>query len=113
MVYPQGNFVEASDETPFFQIGETRYGRPILVRAFDRAMSMEPAITLLFLSFASTRKASLSVGMPPDMHAYRADSLQARVQRRGGADDAWFARLSPDWGNALRSVFDGLPDNTL
>lgn len=113
MVYPEGNFVEASDETPFFQIGETKYGRPILVRAFDKAMSMESAIKLLFLSFDSTLKANLSVGMPLDMHVYRADSLEAGVQRRVGDDDAWFAQLSLDWGNALRSAFDGLPDYTL
>ncbi len=113
LVYPEGNFVEASDETPFFQIGETKYGRPILVRAFDKSMSMESAIKLLFLSFDSTLKANLSVGMPLDMHVYRANSLEAGVQRRVGEDDAWFAQLSLDWGNALRSAFDGLPDYTL
>lgn len=113
MVYPEGNFVEASDETPFFQIGETKYGRPILVRAFDKAMRMESAIKLLLLSFDSTLKANLSVGMPLDLHAYRADSLELGVQRRVEEDDAWYAQLSRDWGDALRSAFDGLPDYTL
>jgi putative proteasome-type protease len=67
MIYPEGNFIEASEETPFFQIGETKYGRPILLRAYDAGMSFEEAIKLLYVSFDSTLKANLSVGMPLDL----------------------------------------------
>ena len=110
LVYPEGNFIEASDETPFFQIGETKYGRPILIRAFDPAMSMEAAVKLLYVSFDSTLKANLSVGMPLDMHVYTADSLQAGVQRRIEPDDAYFNQVSSGWGDALKVAFDALPD---
>ena len=61
LVYPEGNFVEASTDTPFFQIGETKYGKPILVRAYDPDLSFEDAVKLLMLSFDSTIKANLSV----------------------------------------------------
>jgi putative proteasome-type protease len=76
MIYPEGNFVEASADTPFFQIGETKYGKPILVRAYDPGMSFEDAVKLLMLSFDSTIKANLSVSLPLDLHLYEADSLQ-------------------------------------
>ena len=64
VIYPEGNFIEVSEEHPFFQIGETKYGRPILVRAFEPKMSFEDAVKLLMVSFDSTIKANLSVGLP-------------------------------------------------
>jgi putative proteasome-type protease len=68
LIYPEGNFIEAVDDTPFFQIGETKYGRPILVRAYDPDMSFEAAAKLLMVvSFDSTIKANLSVGLPLDL----------------------------------------------
>src|SRR5690606_16675950 len=67
LIYPEGNFIEASWDTPFFQIGETKYGRPILIRGYDRAMSFEDAVKLLMVSFDSTLKANLSVGLPLDL----------------------------------------------
>ena len=82
MIYPEGNFIEASAETPFFQIGETKYGRPIILRAFDPAMSVEQALRLLCVSFDSTLRANLSVGMPLDVHVYEADSLNQGAQFR-------------------------------
>lgn len=110
LVYPEGNFIEASDETPFFQIGETKYGRPILVRAFDPAMSMEDAVKLLYVSFDSTLKANLSVGLPLDMHVYETDSFQPGIRRRVGADDPYFNQISSGWGDALKTAFNALPD---
>ena len=110
MIYPQGNFVEASEDTPFFQIGETKYGKPILVRAYDRSMTFEQAVKLLMLSFDSTLKANLSVGMPFDLHLYEADTFQHGITRRIEADDAFFAQISSGWGEKLREAFDSLPD---
>ena len=75
MVYPEGNFIELTEETPFFQIGETKYGKPILVRAYDPEMSFEDCLKLLMVSFDSTVKSNLSVGLPLDLHCYRAGSL--------------------------------------
>jgi len=110
LIYPEGNFIEASDDTPFFQIGETKYGRPILVRAFDPEMSFADAVKLLMVSFDSTIKANLSVGLPLDFQVYHADSLMPGEYHRVEKDDAYFQHISEGWGDALKRAFDSLPD---
>ena len=100
MIYSEGNFVEASDDTPFFQSGETKYGRPILVRAYDPDMSFEDAVKLLMVSFDSTIKANLSVGLPLDVQTYEADSLRIGHERRIEADDPYYLSISTGWGDA-------------
>ncbi|TDE37880.1 proteasome-type protease [Antarcticimicrobium sediminis] len=112
MIYPEGNFIEASFDTPYFQIGETKYGRPILVRAYDPTMSFEEAVKLLLLSFDSTIKANLSVSLPLDVHIYEANSLEPGAQFRIQPDDPYYDRISNDWGVALREAFGQLPDFT-
>jgi putative proteasome-type protease len=109
LIYPEGNFIEAGADTPFFQIGEIKYGRPILVRAYDPQMSFEEAIKLLLVSFDSTVKANLTVGAPFDFHAYTADSLTLGKRGRIGAGDPYFAAVSAGWGDALKSALDSLP----
>ncbi|MGH1453740.1 MAG: peptidase [Paracoccaceae bacterium] len=109
LIYPEGNFIEAGEDTPFFQIGETKYGRPIIVRAYDRDMSFEEAAKLLLVSFDSTIKANLSVGLPLDMTVYEADSLKPGLTRRIEADDPYFQTISNGWGEALKSALDSLP----
>lgn len=113
LIYPEGNFIEAGADTPFFQIGETKYGRPILVRSYDPAMSFEDAIKLLFVSFDSTIKANLSVGPPMDLQLYEEGSLHLGARRRFEADDPQYLAISQGWGEALRLAFDSLPDVTL
>ena len=113
LIYPEGNFVEACDDTPFFQIGETKYGKPILVRAYNPAMRFEEAVKLLMVSFDSTLKANLSVGMPLDVHVYEAGGLRHGPRRRIEADDAYFAQISSGWGEKLREAFDTLPAYSL
>lgn len=110
MVYPEGNFIEASEDTPFFQIGETKYGRPILVRAYDRDMSFEDAAKLLLVSFDSTIKANLSVDLPIDFMTYETDSIAIGEQGRIERDDPYFRTISEGWGEALRTAFASLPD---
>lgn len=110
MIYPEGNFIEASADTPFFQIGETKYGRPILVRAFDPDMSFEEAVKLLLVSFDSTIKANLGVDLPLDVRVYEADSLSCDQQFRVDADDPYYKDISDGWGVALREAFGKLPD---
>lgn len=110
LIYPEGNFIEASSDTPFFQIGETKYGRPILVRAYDPALSFEQAMKLLIVSFDSTLKANLSVGAPFDYHLYSRDSLKLGPTGRIGVDDPYFNEISLAWGNALKAALDSLPD---
>ena len=109
LIYPEGNFIEASFDTPFFQIGETKYGRPILIRAYDPDMSFEEAIKLLLVSFDSTIKANLSVSLPLDVHVYDKDALARGRVYRIQQDDPYYDQISAGWGVALRSAFAGLP----
>ncbi|MBE1284486.1 MAG: peptidase [Rhodobacteraceae bacterium] len=113
MIYPEGNFIEASADTPFFQIGETKYGRPILVRAYDPEMSFEEAMKLLLVSFDSTVKANLSVGAPFDFHLYRKDAFRIETGGRIEPEDPYLQLVSKGWGDALKNALDSLPDFSL
>lgn len=110
LIYPEGNFIEASFDTPFFQIGETKYGRPILVRGYDKGMSFEDAVKLLMVSFDSTLAANLSVGLPFDLMVIERDLFEPLHQKRITAEDPFFKLISSRWGEALRSAFYSLPD---
>ncbi|PLK25690.1 proteasome-type protease [Novosphingobium sp. TH158] len=112
LIYPEGNFIEASFDTPYFQIGETKYGRPILVRGYSSDMSFEDAVKLLMVSFDSTIKANLSVGLPLDLLVIERDKFEPLHQRRITADDPYFRAVSAGWGEALRRAFHELPDFT-
>jgi len=109
LIYPEGNFIEASGDTPFFQIGEMKYGRPILVRAFDPAMRFEDAMKLLLVSFDSTLKANLTVGAPFDYHFYEEGSLTRGTMGRIDVDAPYFVAIRKGWGDALKSALDSLP----
>jgi putative proteasome-type protease len=109
MVYPEGNFVEATEDAPFYQIGETKYGKPILVRAYDSSMSFEDAVKLLLVSFDSTVKANLSVGLPFDLLIYPRDTFEAMKRVRIEEDDPMYQAISSGWGDALKSAFAMLP----
>ncbi len=113
MIYPEGNFVEAQDDTPFFQIGETKYGRPILVRAYEKDMAFARAVKLLMVSFDSTIRANLSVGTPLDLQIYEADALRLGYSRRIEETDEDWRAISDGWSDSLREAFDRLPDVTL
>lgn len=109
LIYPEGNFIEASFDSPFFQIGEAKYGRPILLRGYDRTMPFEDAVKLLMVSFDSTLAANLSVGLPFDLLVLARDQLEPVHQRRIVADDPYFRAISRGWGDALRRAFQSLP----
>ena len=113
LIYPEGNYIEASFDTPYFQIGETKYGRPILVRAYDPDMSFEDAVNLLLVSFDSTIKANLSVSLPLDVHIYEAGSLKNGRVFRIAPDDPYYESVSSGWGIALRDAFGKLPEFVL
>ena len=113
LIYPEGNFIEASLDTPFFQIGETKYGRPILVRAYDPDMSFEAALKLFMVSFDSTMKANLSVGLPLDYQVYDVDSLTTGQIHRVSVEDETFQAISQGWGEALRGALSSLPEPKL
>jgi putative proteasome-type protease len=110
LIYPEGNFIEASWDTPFFQVGETKYGRPILIRGYDRNLSFEDAVKLLMVSFDSTLKANLSVGLPLDMMVIARDGFTPTHQKRIEAGDPYFESVSSGWSEALRTAFHSLPD---
>lgn len=110
MIYPEGNFIEATLDTPFFQIGETKYGRPIILRGYDRKMAFEDAVKLLMVSFDSTLKANLSVGMPLDLLVIGRDDLSIMHERRIHATDPWYRVISASWSDSLKAALDGLPD---
>ncbi len=107
-IYNEGNFIEATDDTPFFQIGEHKYGKPILDRVAESHMRMGEAAKLVLLSFDSTLRSNLSVGMPIDLMIYRNGTFEVNDSRRIEQNDAYFLGLSDAWSNALRSAFAGL-----
>lgn len=113
MIYPEGNFIEASFDTPFFQIGETKYGRPILIRGYDRTMGFEDAVKLMMVSFDSTLKANLSVGMPLDLLVIARDEYTPLHERRITSADPWYRVISASWSDSLKAALDGLPDYPL
>jgi putative proteasome-type protease len=112
-IYPEGNFIESTADTPFFQIGEHKYGKPILIRSYDAAMTFAEAAKLLFVSFDSTLKSNLSVGMPFDLQCYAKDSLTVGIQRRITEDDPVYKAIAEGWSKALRSAFASLPNYVL
>lgn len=113
MIYPEGNFIEITDDTPFFQIGETKYGKPILVRVYDRQMDFADAIKLLLISFDSTAKSNLSVGLPFDLQIYENNSFDPGRTKRINEDDAVYQTIATGWGDALRDAFQKLPSYKL
>ena len=112
LIYPEGNFIEAGFDTPFFQIGETKYGRPIILRGYHRDMSFEDAVKLLMVSFDSTIKANLSVGLPLDLMVLERDNFEPTHKRRIGVDDPYYRAVSVGWSESLKLAFESLPDYT-
>lgn len=110
MIYPEGNFIESTDDTPFFQIGETKYGKPIIIRAYERTMSFAETVKLLLVSFDSTLKSNLSVGLPLDLLFYEKDTFKVGLKKRITQDDQYYRAISDSWSNALKTAFASLPD---
>ena len=104
-VYSAGNFIEATPDTPFFQIGEHKYGKPILDRVARNDMKLGDAAKMVLLSFDSTLRSNLSVGLPIDMLTYEANTLRIERTKRIGLDDPYFKMLSSEWSKALRTAF--------
>jgi putative proteasome-type protease len=109
-IYAEGNFIEAGIETPFLQTGETKYGKPIISRVITRSTLLPDAAKCVLVSFDSTMRSNLSVGMPIDLICYERDSLAVRMRRRFEEGDAYFTALRNEWSEGTRRVFRGLPD---
>ncbi|MCB2052591.1 MAG: peptidase, partial [Novosphingobium sp.] len=108
LIYPEGNFIETCDDTPFFQIGETKYGKPIIVRAYEPTMTFAETAKLLMVSFDSTIKSNLSVGLPLDLLFYERDTFKIGFRKRIRGDDRYYREISDGWSDALKSAFKHL-----
>ncbi|MEM6550482.1 MAG: peptidase [Pseudomonadota bacterium] len=110
MVYSPGNFIEATEDTPYLQIGEHKYGKPILDRVIEPATPLPRALKAAFVSMDSTLRSNLSVGMPLDLAVIETDALRFSIRRRIEPEDAEFGRISDLWSEALRHAFTSIPD---
>ena len=110
LVYSAGNFIEATEDTPFFQIGEHKYGKPILDRIIKRETTLEDATKAVLVSMDSTLRSNLSVGMPLDLTVIPTNAFDFRVRTRIEADNEEFAMISQSWSAALRKGFEDLPN---
>ena len=109
-IYAEGNFIEAGAGTPFFQTGEAKYGKPIIDRVIDPSTSLSDAAKCVLVSFDSTMRSNLSVGMPIDLICYERDALEVRKRRRFEQGDPYFGALSKKWSEGVRAAFKELPD---
>ena len=105
LIYPEGNFIEATEDTPFLQIGEHKYGKPILDRVVTPATSLADAQKAVLLSMDSTLRSNLSVGMPLDLAVIGADACAVTTRRRILDGDPDFMQMSAAWSAALRDSF--------
>ncbi|TXI62196.1 MAG: peptidase [Limnohabitans sp.] len=109
-VYSPGNFIEATDETPYFQIGESKYGKPVLDRVITPSTPLDEAAKCALVSMDSTLKSNLSVGLPLDMVVYQADSLHTDRIMCIDEHNPYFKMLRSSWGDKLRQMFDSIED---
>jgi putative proteasome-type protease len=109
-IYAEGNFIEAGEDTPYFQTGETKYGKPIIDRVIKRSTSLTDATKCVLVSFDSTMRSNISVGMPIDLICYERDSLEVQMRRRIDDDDMYFKALTQKWSEGTREVFRQLPE---
>ncbi len=112
-IYPAANFIEATADTSYFQIGEFKYGKPILDRVITRESSLEEAAKCALISMDSTIRSNLSVGLPLDLLIVRSGDLRVSQHRVIDANDAYFHQIRSGWGEALRNAFKALPDPDL
>jgi putative proteasome-type protease len=104
-VYNAGNFIEPSSETPYFQIGETKYGKPIIDRVIKHDTEMMDAVKCLLISFDSTIRSNISVAAPIDLMLYRKDTFHGDCSQRITENDPYYAVVRKAWSEGLKSVF--------
>lgn len=109
-IYSEGNFIEAGLDTPYFQTGETKYGKPIIDRVITRFTPLADATECVLASFDSTMRSHLSVGMPIDLICCERDSPEVQRRRRFDVGDAFFTALGHEWSEGARQVFRRLPE---
>ena len=110
LVYPQGNFIEAMKDTNYFQIGERKYGKPMIDRVVTFESTLKELAKCFLVSFDSTMRSNLSVGLPIDLLGYEKDSLRVTHRRRYEEGDPYFEAISGFWSTGLLRVFAEVPD---
>jgi putative proteasome-type protease len=109
-VYTAGNFIETSPESHYFQLGESKYGKPVLDRVLKPETSLDDATKCLLISMDSTLKSNLSVGLPLDLLVYETDALAVSMVAKINEGNAYFEGIRSRWGNLLQDAFHALPD---
>ncbi|WP_213953337.1 proteasome-type protease [Variovorax sp. dw_954] len=110
LVYSAGNFIEATTETPYFQVGESKYGKPVLDRVLTPETPLDEAAKCALVSMDSTMKSNLSVGLPLDLVVYEANKLQTDRVICIDAENPYYRMMHNSWGQKLREVFDSIED---
>jgi putative proteasome-type protease len=110
MIYSAGNFIEASAVNPYFQIGEAKYGKPIIDRVLTPCTPLDEAAKCALISMDSTLRSNLSVGLPLDLLVYEKDALRVTRFVSIDRDNAYFEMIHSTWGEQLRRVFGAIPD---
>ena len=108
-IYAAGNFIETTRETPYFQVGESKYGKPIIDRVVQPNTSLKDAAKCALISMDSTIRSNLSVGMPLDLLVYETNSLRVKTHVSIGLEDPYFQQLRSIWGDRLRQAFNDMP----
>ena len=109
LIYAAGNFIEATTDTPFLQIGEHKYGKPILDRVVNFATPLVEGVTLVLISMDSALGSNLTVGMPVDLLVYRTDGFTVTLKKRITEEDAYFRGIREGWSAALRQAYLEMP----
>ena len=105
LIYAAGNFIEATEDTPFLQIGEHKYGKPILDRAVTYDTSLVDGVKLVLISMDSTLRSNLTVGMPVDLLVYRENTLGVTLRKRLTEEEPYFRLVREGWSNSLRDAY--------
>jgi putative proteasome-type protease len=109
-IYAAGNFIETTRETPYFQVGESKYGKPIIDRVVEPSTTLKDAAKCALISMDSTIRSNLSVGMPLDLLVYETHSLCVKSHVSIGLDDPYYQQLRSRWGERLRQAFHDMPE---
>jgi putative proteasome-type protease len=109
MIYPQGNYITSSPETPYLQIGESKYGKPALDRIVHPGLSLNQGARLALVSLDATTRSNITVGPPFELVTYEKDSMVLRCRCRFDADDEYLIRLREAWNSGIQAAFRDLP----
>jgi putative proteasome-type protease len=109
LIYGAGNFIECQQDTPFLQIGENKYGKPVLDRMLTHETPMAEAMKIALISFSATMRSNLAVGLPIDIATIRTGVSDLELLHRIESDDEYYSELNSRWSNALRAAAAAIP----